>query len=333
MLKMSSKPAALCKRTTLHGPTMGTRWSASVDAEYTLDLEALHRDLTAAVEQVDDQMSPWKPDSDLMRMNRAPVDAWLDLPAEILEVLDCALDVHRLSAGAFNPCVGALVDAWGFGAVRDSPDAEAIRTASQATPRTAEGCLELDRLGGCARKRAPLQLDLCGIAKGYAVDRMYAVLQQHGVRHALVALDGELRAIGAQASGVPWAVALERPEVGRRAVHGVIDLSDLAVATSGDYRRYLEVGNARLAHSMDARRCAPVNNSVASVTVLARTCMHADAWATALLVAGSDEGMAVAQRMGLDVLFLLRRAEGLMEVGLGRFGRSPDLSVIACQTN
>ena len=323
MLKMSSKPAALCKRTTLHGPTMGTRWSASVDAEYTLDLEALHRDLTAAVEQVDDQMSPWKPDSDLMRMNRAPVDAWLDLPAEILEVLDCALDVHRLSAGAFNPCVGALVDAWGFGAVRDSPDAEAIRTASQATPRTAEGCLELDRLGGCARKRAPLQLDLCGIAKGYAVDRMYAVLQQHGVRHALVALDGELRAIGAQASGVPWAVALERPEVGRRAVHGVIDLSDLAVATSGDYRRYLEVGNARLAHSMDARRCAPVNNSVASVTVLARTCMHADAWATALLVAGPDEGLALARRMGLEALWLLRRDGALVEMGLGRFGNAP----------
>jgi FAD:protein FMN transferase len=321
MLKTSSEPVAAYRRTTLHGPSMGTRWSASIDADNTMVLAALHQDLAAAVEQVDEQMSPWKPSSDLMRLNRAPVDDWVDLPAEILEVLDCALDVRRLSAGAFDPCVGGLVDAWGFGAVRDAPDAQAIRAARQSTPLTAHEWLELDRPSGRARKRATLQLDLCGIAKGYAVDRMANVLQQHGVRHALAALDGELRAVGGQASGVPWAVALERPEAGHRAVHGVIELEDLAVATSGDYRRYLEVGDARLAHTMDSRRCAPVNNAVASVTVLARTCMHADAWATALLVAGPDEGLAMAQRMGMDVLFLLRRAEGLMEVGLGRFGR------------
>ena len=329
MPKMSSDPAATYTRTTLHGPTMGTRWSASFDADNAMDLAALTRDLAAAVEQVDEQMSPWKPDSDLMRLNRAPVDAWVELPAELLEVLGCALDVRRLSAGAFDPCVGALVNAWGFGAVRDAPDAQAIHAARRYTPLTAQGCLELDRPSGRARKRGPLQLDLCGIAKGYAVDRMAHVLQQHGVRHALAALDGELRAVGCQASGVPWAVALERPEAGCRAVHGVIDLEDLAVATSGDYRRYLKVGDARIAHTMDSRRCAPVNNAVASVTVLAPTCMQADAWATALLVAGVDEGLAMAQRMGLDVLFLLRRAEGLVEVGLGRFGGSAAGSTLA----
>ena len=333
MPKMSSDPAATYTRTTLHGPTMGTRWSASFDANKATDLAALHQDLAAAVKQVDEQMSPWKPDSDLMRLNRASVDAWVELPAEMLEVLGCALDVRRLSAGAFDPCVGALVDAWGFGAVRDAPDAQAIHAARQSTPLAAHGCLELDRPSGRTRKRAPLQIDLCGIAKGYAVDRMAQVLQQHGVRHALAALDGELRAVGAQSSGEPWAVALEGPEAGRRAVHGVIELEDLAVATSGDYRRYLEVGGARLAHTMDSRRCAPVNNAVASVTVLARSCMHADAWATALLVAGPDEGLAMAQRMGMDVLFLLRRAEGLIEVGLGRFGRSADQSNLASHTN
>ncbi|EER60521.1 ApbE family lipoprotein [Acidovorax delafieldii 2AN] len=115
MPKMSSEPAAPCKRTTLHGATMGTRWSASVDANATVDLKALRQDLAAAVGQVDAQMSPWKPHSDLVRLNRAPVGDWVDLPAEMLEVLDCALEVQRLSAGAFDPCVGALVDAWGSG--------------------------------------------------------------------------------------------------------------------------------------------------------------------------------------------------------------------------
>lgn len=320
MPKMSSEPGAPPQRSTLHGPTMGTRWSATVDADPSVDLAALHQDLAAAVAQVDAQMSPWKPDSDLMRLNHAPVGEWVDLPAAMLDVLDAALEVQGLSAGAFDPCAGALVNAWGFGAVRDAPDAQAIRAARQATPSTGHAALALDRPSGRARKLAAVQIDLCGIAKGYAVDRMVQVLQLHGVRHGLAALDGELRALGAQAAGMPWAVALERPEPGRRAVQGVIELEDLAVATSGDYRRFLEVGTTRFAHSMDARRCAPVNNAVASVTVLAASCMHADSWATALLVAGPEEGLAMAQRRGLDVLFLLRRAEGLVELGLGRFG-------------
>ncbi|MEP6972048.1 MAG: FAD:protein FMN transferase [Betaproteobacteria bacterium] len=333
MPKTSSEPDVTCKRTTLHGPTMGTRWSASLDFAAGLDLAALHQDLAAAVQLVDQQMSPWKPDSDLMRLNRAPVDTWVDLPAELLEVLSCALEIHRLSAGAFNPGVGALVDAWGFGAISDTPDAAAIRVVRQATPCPTHQALVLDRPAGRACKHASLQLDLCGIAKGYAVDRMAAVLHQHGVRYALAALDGELRAVGSQANGELWAVALERPEAGRRAAHGVIELQDLAVATSGDYRRYLQVGEARLAHTMDARRAAPVNNTVASVTVLASSCMHADAWATALLVAGPGEGLAMAQRMTLDALFLLRSAEGLVEMGLGRFGRSAVQSSLACHTN
>ncbi len=302
---------------------MGTRWSASLDVGASVDLMALQQDLAGVVQMVDRQMSPWKPDSDLVRLNRAPVDTWVDLPAELLEVLACALDVHHLSAGAFDPGVGALVDAWGFGAARDAPDAAAIRAARGAASLPTHKAVCLDPAAGRARKGASLQLDLCGIAKGYAVDRMAVVLQQHGVAHALVALDGELRAVGSQASGAPWAVALEHPAAGRRAAHGVIELHDVAVATSGDYRRCLQLGHARVAHTMDARRAAPVHNSVASVTVLASSCMHADAWATALLVAGPGEGSALAQRYGLDALFLLRGAEGLVELGLGRFSGSP----------
>lgn len=165
-----------------------------------------------------------------------------------------------------------------------------------------------------------MQIDLCGIAKGYAVDRMVAVLQDHGIDHALAALDGELRALGSQAPDHAWAVAPESPPVGRRAAHGMIERQDPAVATSGDCRRFVQMGDARLAHTMDARRAAPVHNGVASVTVLARTCIDAGAWATALLVTGPDEGLALAQRFGLEALWLLRRDGALIEMEVGRFG-------------
>ena len=307
-------------RLRLNGPTMGTRWSVQCDGAPDTDAKQLHTTLQATVERIDAQMSPWKPASDLLRLHRAPVDSWVELPAEILEVLARALEVSRLSAGAFDPTVGALVDAWGFGAIRDEPDAQAIRAAGERADCPAYQSLELEEGAGRVRKRARVQVDLCGIAKGYAVDCMVEVLQHHGIRHALAALDGELRSLGGQEDGQPWAVALESPEAGRRAVHGVIELQDLAVATSGDYRRYVEIGGVRVAHTMDGRRVAPVRNDVASVTVLARTCMDADAWATALLVAGPDEGQDMARRLGLEALWLLRREGTLVEVGLGRFG-------------
>ena len=306
-------------RARLHGPTMATRWSVLCDIDPALEQTVLHRALAAAVEQVDQQMSPWKPDSDLSRLNRAAPEAWVALPPEMLTVLARALEVARQSGGAFDPTVGALVDAWGFGAARGAPDAAAIRAATQAMHRPAYQNLELEPANGRARKHAPLQVDLCGIAKGYAVDRMIDVLKQHGVAHALAALDGELRALGGQADGQPWAVALESPTPGQRSAHGVLELQDLAVATSGDYRHFVQVGADRLAHTMDARRATPVRNDVASVTVLAPEGMSADAWATALLVAGGDHGLALAQRLGLEVLFLVRRAGRLVELGLGRF--------------
>ncbi len=306
-------------RARLHGPTMATRWSVLCDIDPALEQTVLHRALAAAVEQVDQQMSPWKPDSDLSRLNRAAPEAWVALPPEIMTVLARALEVARQSGGAFDPTVGALVDAWGFGAARGAPDAAAIRAATQAMHRPAYQNLELEPANGRARKHAPLQVDLCGIAKGYAVDRMIDVLKQHGVAHALAALDGELRALGGQADGQPWAVALESPTPGQRSAHGVLELQDLAVATSGDYRHFVQVGADRLAHTMDARRATPVRNDVASVTVLTPDCMSADAWATALLVAGGDHGLALAQRLGLEVLFLVRRAGRLVELGLGRF--------------
>ncbi|TAM82075.1 MAG: FAD:protein FMN transferase [Candidimonas sp.] len=319
MPKISSDSGAAGARVTLYGPVMGTRWSVTLDGAPATGAEPLRQDLAASVRQVDQQMSPWKADSDLTRLNLAPAGVWVALPPEMFTVLARALEVARLSAGAFDPTVGELVDAWGFGATRERPDPAAIQSARASVKIAGHARLELDLASGRARKQAPMRLDLCGIAKGYAVDRMAAVLRHHGVRYALACLDGELRAIGGQADGRAWAVALESPEPGRRAARGVIELRDLAVATSGDYRRYWQVGETRLAHTIDPRRTVPLNNGVASVTVLARDCMDADGWATALLVAGPDEGPALARRLGLEALFLLRHGGCIVERGVGRF--------------
>lgn len=191
--------------------------------------------------------------------------------------------------------------------------------------RRTHDVLELDPVNGRVRKHAPLTLDLSGIAKGYGVDRLAEVVRASGIASALVAIDGELRASGLQPDEAPWAVAIERPDYCARAPHAVIALHDAAVATSGDYRHWVEVGGRRLSHTMDPARGGPLATSPASVTVVGATCMIADAWATALMVRGSREGAELARRHHLDALFIEREGEHLRETPVGRlFETRPD---------
>jgi len=311
MSKMFTEKA----RIALNGPTMGARWSALFFAEPSVDSEPIRVALQAAVDEVDAQMSTWKPDSDLMRLNAAPVGEWLAIPAQLAAVLRLGLEIGHASGGAFDIGMGDAVTAWGFGPEGAAP--ERIRAAMAAVRRQTHEILEID--GDHVRKAEALALDLNGIAKGYGVDRLAKTLRDHGIDDALVGIDGEMRALGVRPDGEAWTVAIEAPDPGRRAPHSILALQDAAVATSGDYRHWVEVLGHRLSHTMDPRRGAPLIAPPASVTVVARTCAEADAWATALMVLGPHKGAALARQSGLDALFLLRDDDGSARgVGVGR---------------
>lgn len=309
------------ERHALNGPTMGTRWSALFHMPRDFDAAPVAAALAAAVAEVDRQMSTWKPDSDLMRLNSAPPGAWVSIPIALLDVLGSGLDVGRASGGAFDIGMGDAVSAWGFGPL--PADAARIREALSARRHPAHEVLELDRAAMRARKHAPLELDLSGIAKGYGVDRLAEVARGFGVESALMSIDGEVRVLGVQPDGRPWAIAVERPDCVERAAMSILELQDNAVATSGDYRHWIEFDGRRFSHTMDPRRGGPLAAAPASVTVLAETCMLADAWATAFMVMGSLEGARTARRIGLNALFVDRdqgelrrtRAGGLFETG------------------
>lgn len=289
----------------LSGATMGTGWSVLVDAPLAPAARAaLQAGLQSAVDEVDDQMSTWQPASALMRFNAAPVGEWMPLPHRLLTVLETGLAIGALSGGAFEMNLGDAVRAWGFGA--GAIDLSGIRAASAAPRQPAIDALDLDKAAGLARKTAPLSLDLSGIAKGYGVDRLAETAIEHGIAHALCAIDGEVRAIGARADGRPWSVGIDAPDSALRGGHSVIALDGTAVATSGDYRHFLTVGDKRLSHTMNPATRAPLVDAPASVTVLGQSCMVADAMATALMVCGVERGLHLARSQGISALFLTR---------------------------
>ncbi|SOC00224.1 FAD:protein FMN transferase [Rhodobacter maris] len=301
-----SKMSTDLTRQVLSGPTMGTRWSVVLFAPPGTDLVPLQAGFQATVDEVDRQMSTWTPDSDLMRFNRAPVGVWHPLPPALMEVLETALEIGRASQGAFEIGMGDAVRAWGFGPV--PADEAAIRAARAKLRRPSFEVLELALGRNCARKTAEITLDMCGIAKGYGVDRLIREAKAHGLSHALAAIDGELAALGAQPDGRGWTVALEKPEIGTRAIHSMFEIKDMALATSGDYRHFVTLGDRHLAHTMDPATGAPLLKSPASVTVLAQSCMRADAIASAVMVLGATRGKALAARLGAEVVALEDRA-------------------------
>lgn len=302
-------------RFALNGPTMGTRWSVLFHHAGGFEPRDLQNNLQASMDLVDSQMSTWKPESDINRLNAAGRGEWIDLPDALLDVLDAGLSIGMATGGAFDISLGDAVSAWGFQG--KAANEQAIRTARNRQRSPAHDMLELDKRNRRARKHAEIRLDLNGIAKGYGVDQLAAIARDHGIGNCLCAVDGELRAAGTRPDGSGWPIAIERPDHDQRAAHSVLELQDASIATSGDYRHWIDVNGRRLSHTMDPRRGMPLTDGPASATVIAQDCMVADAWATAMIVLGEDRGITLARKLGISVLFLRHGRQ--VAVGCGYF--------------
>lgn len=299
------------------GSTMGTTWSVRYLLQDSAPDAALAALMQAQLDEVVAQMSHWEPGSDLSRFNSAPAGSWHHLPAAFFSVLTYGLEVAYKTGGAYDPCAGALVNIWGFGARQRFDEAhfqapEAAQIAAIIGRRDRER-VALDITACRAFQPGQVQLDLSSIAKGYAVDRVAQVLGARGIDHYLVEVGGELRGAGLKPDGQPWWVALEGVPGSGDGDGTVVALHGLSVATSGDYRRYFEHHGRRASHTLDPRTGLPIQNAVASVTVLHRDCMAADALSTALTVLGPQAGMRFAEQEGLAARFLVRREDALEE--------------------
>ena len=301
----------------LHGETMGTTWCVKLAASPRVDLHALHAGIQAQLDLVVAQMSTWEAGSDISRYNRGAPGTWHELPAAFANVLSCALDIAHASGGAYDPTVGPLVEAWGFGASsrrQQVPDA-GLLAAAQARTGWQQVALHSDPAR--VLQSGHIQLDLSAIAKGHGVDRVVDHLRDHGIGSALVEVGGELRGYGRKPDGSHWQVLVEaapdEEDGDDAAMPCVIAVDGFAIATSGDHWHVFEQAGTRYAHTLDPRTGKPVEHAPAAVTVIAASAMQADAWATALTVMGAGAGFDFAQAHDLPVRFVSRGNSGLVE--------------------
>jgi thiamine biosynthesis lipoprotein len=305
----------------LVGNTMGTTFDITlVDPPAELDLDQLNTAIHDTLEHLEDVASTYRDNSELSRFNANPSTDWIRVSAEFCHMISAANDVSVMTQGAFDITVGPLVNLWGFGP--DNPDNEfpTDEEIVAAKARVGYAGLETDCDHGVVRKAsATVYVDLSGWAKGYAVDGIAKLLDAQKLTNYLVEIGGELRIRGHNAAQQKFSIAVEKPLLNGEMSYTLMQLSDVSVATSGDYRNFFEHDGQRYSHSIDPRTGRPVSDELAGVTVVSTNTAYSDAVATAFLVLGPEEGLALAEKLRIAAYFLLRTDNGIEEKSSSQF--------------
>lgn len=275
------------------------------------EANSLEEGFLAELESVDQAMSTYRDDAELIAFNEAPLDEWQPLSNELIEVLAISRSVAEASHGAFDITVGSVVNLWSFG-----PEArpEEVPSEDELNERLATigyDAVEVDVERMQARRTRDVFADLSGVAKGHGTDRVAAYLDQQGIENYLVNLGGDIVARGYRdvEDQTPWRIGIEVPEDGEQTAQHILPLSDISVATSGDYRNYFEVDGERFSHTIDPRTGLPVKHELASVSVFHPSNAWADAWATAIMATGKEEGLQMVLENNLSALILIKDGE------------------------
>lgn len=305
------KPA---EQVHLSGPTMGTTYNIKYIVQPDIpSAEAIQTEVDRLLEEVNDQMSTYRKDSELSRFNQYQGSEPFTVSEQTATVVKEAIRLNQLTQGALDVTVGPLVNLWGFG-----PEArpEVVPSDAELAERKANtGIHHLSVDGNKLSKDLPhLYVDLSTIAKGWGVDVVADYIQSQGIQNYMVEVGGEIRLKGVNRDGIPWRIAVEKPSVEERAIQEIIEPGDMAIATSGDYRNYFERDGVRYSHIIDPTTGKPIANKVVSVTVLDKSSMTADGLATGLMVLGDIKGMEVANQNNIPVLMIVKTDDGFKEL-------------------
>jgi thiamine biosynthesis lipoprotein len=306
---------------TINGLTMGTTYSIKiVAADIALDDKKIHTDIESILTEINQSMSTYIADSELSLFNQSRITDWQVLSADLYRVIQHAITVSTISNGAFDITLGPLVNLWGFGPdpyTRDIPTDSVIQSIKQ---HTGFEKLDFDESTQRISKSDPVvTIDLSGIAKGFAVDKIAQYLNGLGIADYLVEIGGELIGKGTNVKQQAWQIGIEQANPLERSVQRIVNLDNIAMATSGDYRNYFEKDGVRYSHTIDPVTGKPISHTLAAVTVLHRSAMHADALATAFMVSGPEKSLALANEVGVALYMIIKTDAGFEERYNDRF--------------
>lgn len=304
------------------GSTMGTTYLVKVVTDKTSpDSKAMQKSIEDSLELVNDRLSNWRPKSEISNFNNSQNTQPVPISSDFAVVMKESFRIHELSEGRFDVTLSPLIRLWGFGPAKNKttiPGNEDIAAAKVLVGM--EKLLVLSENPVTLMKKAPaVTVNLSAIAKGYGVDQVARAVEKHGAKNYLVEIGGDLYSKGLNARGEPWSIGIEKPDATGRTIQKIVKISNLGMATSGDYRNYVEKDGKRYSHIIDPATARPITHNLASVTVLSENGMRADGLATALFVLGEKDGMRIAEKNNIAAFFIVREGNKFVETSSSRF--------------
>jgi len=280
-----------------------------------LPVEELRREIEERFAEIDRKLSNYRQDSEISRLNQQHTREWLPVSPEIVQLIGIARQVYAKSTGCYDLTVKPLFDLWGFSRHQGQVPEQA--EIDKLLPHIGLDKVEIDAAALKLRRSDPeTAIDLSSIAQGYTVGAVARLLERRGVENYMVEIGGEMQVKGRKPGGRPWRVAVEKPIPFTREVLKILDLTQqegTAVMTSGTYRNFFEAQGKSHSHILNPKTGRPVDHRLLSVTVLHTDPTWADAWSTALLCLGEEQGFRLAEAEGLRALFVYNDAAGLQE--------------------
>lgn len=290
---------------------MGTYYSIKYRTENTSTEQELHAGIKEVLNEIDAQMSTYREDSEISRFNASrEINQPFPVSEAVINVVSEAKRIHDLTDGGFDITVAPLVDLWGFGKnkKRTVPDAESI-----AAQRAKTGIENLQISDQVLIKNIPeLSIDLSAIAKGFAVDQVAAYLETRTIQHYMIEIGGEVRTHGKNAKNDFWRIGIENPPElpTSQPWAATITLENESMATSGIYQNYFDEAGQRYAHVIDPRTGMPARDAPVSVSVIAPSCMTADALATGFSVLSPARILEIANAQNIPVFLITKEGDG-----------------------
>jgi thiamine biosynthesis lipoprotein len=298
----------------LEGAAQGTTYHISYWSELPVDGKEIETAVKNELDTIDKTLSNYRPDSIIETFNSAENTDSQEVGNEIVSLVRIAKTVHQATQGCFDLTIKPLFELWGFrGDELTIPDDAALL---KTLNRIGMEKLEVIDETHLRKKQADLKVDLSSIAQGYSVEKISKALEQKGIKNYLVEIGGELKTRGRKPHSEAWRIAVERPLPGEQTMQKIITMpteSPMAVMTSGTYRHYFDHEGKRYSHILDARTGRPVTHDLVSITVIHEDPTLADAWDTALLCLGQQDGMKVANAEKVPALFIQQQNNELVE--------------------
>ena len=297
----------------ISGQTMGTSYSIKIIPDKKpFDHTRIDQGIDSILTNVNRQMSTWDPNSEISQFNLTHSTEPYAISESFMMVVKEALDVSEKTDGFFDITVFDLMGIWGFGPDPNSgiPDQKTIETVLSFTGHEKINVTEKTII----KKHPETKLDLNAIAKGYAVDEVFHFLQSKGFIDLFVEIGGEVQCAGRNQLNKYWSIGIENPSGGNKSNQNfaaIVYSDGGAVATSGNYRNFIELDGEILGHTINPKTGYPIRTNVLSVTVLSNTCMVADAWATALMVMDYETGLQkVTENPYIKAVWILDEKDG-----------------------